>query len=159
MKTHAFWTLSFAALVGLAVNAGAQDSTKKDNPAPARDTVRKVSGGDVTASAASANYSSLLAAVNAAAPAAQKVATLSALKPEQIHIVDAKEFVSAANEADFAKAANESKDGLAALQAAIQKNEAITNALTAHAAKPAVTDVVGAAIADNGDVTIYFRKK
>ena len=159
MKRHAFWTLSFAALVGLAVNAGAQDSTKKDIPAPGKDTVRKVSAGDVSANAANDNYTTLLAAVNAATPAAQKIATLSALKPEQIHIVDATDFVSVANEADFNRAWTSGKDGLAALQAAIQKNEAITSALAAHAAKPAATDVLGATVADNGEVTIFFRKK
>jgi hypothetical protein len=157
MRKHAFWALSIAALLGVAATARAQDSTKKDIPVPGKDTVRKESGGDVAT--ANANFANLLSAVSASASAAEKIGALSALKPEQIHIVDAKDFVTANSEADFAKVSSDNKDGLAALQAAIQKNDAIATALGAHAAKPAATDVVGAMVAGTGDVTIYFRKK
>jgi predicted dinucleotide-binding enzyme len=53
---------------------------------------------------------------------------LTALKPEQIRLVDAKALISAANDSEFNGAAEKTKAATQAVQAALQKNQMIVKA-------------------------------
>jgi hypothetical protein len=155
MKRHAITVLSGALFIGLfSVSSAAAQDTTKVKP----DTVRKEAKGEVAAPAAAPSFSTLLAAVNAAAANSAKIETLADLKAEQIRLVDAKTLTSDGSDQDLAAALEANKDALASLQSALQKNQLISKAIADHPAKPAITDVVAADVAD-GSLTIYFRQK
>jgi hypothetical protein len=145
-------------LAGVTAAAGAQQDTTRKVPRT-QDTVRKESRGEVATPAPAANFASLMSAVNAATATTEKISALTALKAEQIRLVDAKDLVTSANETEFNSAYSQNKAGVEALQAALQKNEAIAKAIADHPTKPAVSDVIAADVSSAGDVVIYFRRK
>ena len=155
MKRHAIAVLSGAFFIGLvsASSAAAQDTTRVKP-----DTLRKESKGEVAAPAAAPSFATLIAAVNATSATAAKIETLTELKAEQIRLVDAKTLTSDGSEKDLAAALETNKDALTALQNALQKNQLAAKAIADHPAKPAITDIVGADVAD-GNLTIYFKQK
>jgi hypothetical protein len=155
MKRHVFGALSAALLLGLASasSLSAQDTTKVKP-----DTLRRESKGEVAAPAAAPSFATLIASVNGTAASSSKIETLADLKAEQIRLVDAKTLLSDGSEKDLTAALESNKDALASLQSALQKNQLIAKAIADHPAKPALTDVIAADVAD-GNVTIYFRHK
>jgi len=122
----------------------------------APDTVRKEAKGEV---AKAPTFAAFIVAVGATAPTTAKLEALPELKPEQIRLVDVKEFVTAANETEFNAALEQNETALESLRAALLKNELITKALSGHSAKPAVTDIVATEIGADGEVVVYFQRK
>jgi dihydroxyacetone kinase len=119
------------------------------------DTVRKESTGQVMIP----TYATVVAAITAAPEVTPKVAALTAPTADKIRLVDASEFVTEANKAQFDELVKTNEDAIEALQKELKKNDVITKALTDHPAKPDIGDVVAADVSTDGDVTIYFLKK
>jgi hypothetical protein len=144
MKRIRFLIAASSALaISLAVNAGAQDTTR-------------AAAGDV---ARAPTFASMITAINASAGSVEKIKARTAIQETELRLVDAGELLASGNEADFNSAIEKNTSTLDSLRAALQANETVVKVLTNHPAKLTAADIVGADILADGQVVVFYRKK
>lgn len=133
---------SFAALVAAPVVASAQDTVSR--------------GGEV---ARVPSYATLLAAISGTHGTAAQIQSLPAtLQATDVRIVEITTLVTTEKETEFNEAFERHKAERDSLQAAIQQNQVLSQALGQHESKANATDVVAAEVMPDGEVVLYVRK-
>jgi ornithine cyclodeaminase/alanine dehydrogenase-like protein (mu-crystallin family) len=124
--------------------------------ARAQDTTRVASNGDV-ATPVTLSFRALMAALNNADPMTNRVETLTALRADQIRLIDVNELVTADKVIALRGARARNADAIANLRDALRRNELVVKALADHPAKPALTNVVAADVLRDGTLIIYYQ--
>ena len=152
MKTHHLLSAVAVAIVAAAAPLTAQDSTrtKPDSTKP----TQQQSAGDV---AITANPDTLVAAIAASSATALKIQAATNVTPEQITFVAAPESVAGDTTDVVNSAVTKHTIDLMALRTAIDANAPLKSAIESKQMTSA--DVIGANVADDGRITVYYRKK
>jgi hypothetical protein len=124
--------------------------------ARAQDTTRVASNGDV-ATSVTLTFRALIVALNNADPMTNRVETLTALRADQIRLIDVNELVTPERLTAFRGARARNADAVANLRDALRRNELVVKALADHPAKPGLTDVVAADVLRDGTLIVYYR--
>ena len=124
--------------------------------AHAQDTTRATSNGDVAMSV-TLTFRALIVALNNADPMTNRVETLTALRADQIRLIDVNELVTPERITAFRGARARNADAIANLKDALRRNELVVKALADHPAKPALADVVAADVLRDGTLIVYYQ--
>jgi hypothetical protein len=147
MKKLGFILAGTVAFAVVAAPLSAQDTTR-------RDTTRRASPGAV---AKMPTFRGLIAAINNASETATKVEGLTTLEASKVRIVDTKQLVTPAEQADFTATIEKNAAALDGLRTALGKNQVITKSLADHSPRLTLADVVGVEVMDDGDVFVYVK--
>ena len=127
----------------------------------AQDTTatRVASNGDVATSVTpvTLTFRALIVALNNADPMTNRVETLTALRADQIRLIDVNELVTPERVTAFRGARARNADAVANLRDALRRNELVVKALADHPAKPGLSNVVAADVLRDGTLIVYYQ--
>ncbi len=138
--------LAAAALVALGTSA-----------ATAQDTTRKESKGMVTAPP---TVASIVTGVDGSLATAGKLGSMKMETAPNVEFVDVRTVATAESDQAILKTAVEkNKDSIKLLQAELRKHPSVATAISNHAQKPDVGDVIGAEVGEGDKLILYFWQK